>query len=148
LEWVVVPLFFVPLVGLVGIGIALIRRHARVDPDVPAEDAAARLAGWAVGLLSPERAQRARVRLEELGQVDGRTRRWWLAVRCVGAALVSRPRGRAAVGVGVGVLIALAVGSVGVCAGATVQYRLGGGDWLTAAILTGFVIGCLLVSPA
>ena len=64
------------------------------------------------------------------------------ALGCVGAALVLPPWGRAAAGVWA--MIALAVASVGLYTSVAIHYRLGGGDWIAAAILTVFVIGVLL----
>ncbi len=55
------PLFFVPMLGLRGIGIAMILRLAAASPDAVREDTATRLLRWAVGLLSPARAEWGRL---------------------------------------------------------------------------------------
>jgi hypothetical protein len=68
------------------------------------------------------------------------------ALGCVVAALVLPPWGRAATGAWA--MIVLAAGAVGLYRGITVRYRLGGGDWIAAAILTVFVIGVLLGASA
>ena len=80
--------------------------------------------------------------LGELGYVDGRIRRMRFALGCVGAALVLPPWGRAAAGVWA--LITLGVASLSLYAGLAIHYRLGGGAWIVAGILTLFVVGLLL----
>ena len=139
-------LFFIPMVGLLGILIALYRRNPQRFLDGPTEDAPTRLLRWAAGLLSPQRAEWGQAMLGELGHLDGRLRRMRFALGCVAAALVLPPWGRAAAGVWA--MIALAVGAVGLYGGMAVHYRLGGGDWIAAGILTVFVIGILLGASA
>jgi hypothetical protein len=139
-------LFFIPMVGLLGILIALYRRNPQRFLNGPTEDAPLRLMRWAVGLLSPQRAEWGQAMLGELDHIDGRTRRLRFALGCVGAALVLPPWGRAAAGVWA--MIALAAGAVGLYGGLAVHYRLGGGDWIAAGILTVFVIGVLLGASA
>jgi hypothetical protein len=139
-------LFFVPMLGLLGIGIALYRRNAQRFLDGPTEDAPLRLTRWAVGLLSPQRVEWGQAMLCELGHLEGRIRRMRFAIGCVVAALVLPPWGRAAAGVWA--MIVLAAGAVGLYSGMAVRYRLGGGDWIAAAILTVFVIGVLLGASA
>jgi hypothetical protein len=139
-------LFFVPMLGLLGIGIALYRRNPRRFLDGPTEDAPLRLMRWAVGLLSPERHEWGQAMLGELDHLDGRIRRMRFALGCVGAALVLPPWGRAAAGVWA--MITLAVASVGLYTSMAIHYRLGGGDWIAAAILTVFVTGVLIGASA
>ena len=134
------------MVGLLGILIALYRRNPQRFLDGPTEDAPTRLLRWAAGLLSPQRAEWGQAMLGELGHLDGRLRRMRFALGCVAAALVLPPWGRAAAGVWA--MIALAVGAVGLYGGMAVHYRLGGGDWIAAGILTVFVIGILLGASA
>jgi hypothetical protein len=85
------PLFFIPMLGLMGVGIAMIRRYAQAPPDSLPEDMATRLLRWAVGLLSPRRAEWGQAMLGELDHLDGRTRRLRFALGCVGAVLVLPP---------------------------------------------------------
>ncbi len=156
------PLFFLPMLGLMGIGIALIRRYAKAP--VASEDMATRLLRWAVGLLAAERAEWGQAMLGELDHIDGRIRRWRFALGCVGAALVLPHRGaRAELGfggaehphrllwgraAGVWAMVALAVGSLGVYASVALRYRLGGGDWVAAAIVAVVLAGLLLGAGA
>ncbi len=139
-------LFFVPMVGLLGILIAWYRRDPRRFLDGPAEDAPLRLMRWAIGLLAPQRAEWGQAMLGELGHIEGRIRRMRFALGCVGAALVLPPWGPAATGVWA--MIVLAAGAVGLDAGMTVHYGLGGGDWIAVSILTVFVLGVLLGASA
>src|SRR5215472_14554703 len=109
------PLLFVPMLGLLGIGIAMMRRTARASvAGGRAEDVAARLLGWAVGLLSDQRAEWGRAMRGELDHIEGRIRRLRFAFGCVIAALLLPPWGRAAAAVGA--MIAIAVGGVGLYA--------------------------------
>ena len=101
--------------------IALYRRNPRRFLDGPTEDAPLRLMRWAVGLLSPQRAEWGQAMLGELGHIDGRIRRMRFALGCAGAALVLPPWGRAAAGVWA--MIVLAAGAVGLYAGMAVHYR-------------------------
>ena len=139
-------LFFVPMLGLLGIMIALYRRNPRRFLDGPTEDAPLRLMRWAAGLLSPQRAEWGQAMLGELGHLDGRIRRMRFALGCVAAALVLPPWGRAAAGAWA--MIVLAAGAVGLYGGIAARYRLGGGGWIAAAILTVFVTGVLLGASA
>lgn len=140
------PLFFVPMLGLMGIGIAMIRRYARAPVHTPYEDVATRLLGWAVGLLPAQRAEWGQAMLGELGHIQGRIRRLRFALGCVGAALVLPPWGQAAAGVWA--MIVLAAGSVAGYAGVALHYRLAGGDWVAVGILAVFMIGFLLGASA
>ncbi len=139
-------LFFVPMLGLLGIMIALYRRNPQRFLDGPTEDAPLRLMRWAVGLLSPQRVEWGQAMLGELDHLDGWIRRMRFAIGCVVAALVLPPWGRAAAGAWV--MIVLAAGAVGLYGGIAAHYQLGGGDWIAAAILTAFVIGVLLGASA
>ena len=134
-------LFFVPMVSLLGILIAWYRRDPRRFLDGPAEDAPLRLMRWAIGLLTPQRAEWGQAMLGELGHIEGRMQRVRFALGCAGAALVLPPWGRAVAGVWA--MIVLAAGAVGLCAGMAVHYGLGGGDWIAVSILTIFVLGAL-----
>jgi hypothetical protein len=139
-------LFFVPMLGLLGIMIALYRRNPQRFLNGPAEDAPLRLMRWAAGLLPPQRAEWGQAMLGELGHLDGRIRRMRFALGCVGAALVLPPWGRAAAGIWA--MITLAAASVGLYGGMAARYRLAAGDWIAAAILTVFVTGVLLGASA
>jgi hypothetical protein len=136
------PLLFVPMLGLLGIMIALYRGNPQRFLDGPTEDAPLRLMRWAVGMLSPQRAEWGQAMLGELDHLDGRIRRMRFALGCVGAALVLPPWGRAAAGVWA--IVALVAASIGLYASVAIHYRLPGGDWVAVAILTVFVISCLL----
>ena len=87
-------LFFVPMVGLLGILIAWYRRDPQRFLDGPTEDAPLRLTRWAIGLLAPQRAEWGQAMLGELGHIKGRVRRMRFALGCVAAALVLPPWGR------------------------------------------------------
>ena len=139
-------LFFVPMLGLLGILIALYRRNPQRFLDGPAQDAPLRLTRWAVGLLSPQRAEWGQAMLGEISHIEGRLRRMRFALGCVGAALVMPPWGRAAAGVWA--MIVLAAGAIGLYGAMAASYRLGGGDWIVTAILTVFVAGVLLGASA
>jgi len=136
-----VALSFVFMMCPVGIGIALIRRYARAVPADPAArgDMPERLLRWAAGLLSAQRAEWGQAMLGELGCIDGRGRRWRFAAGCAGAALLLLPWGRAAAAVWV--MAMAAAGAAGVYAAVAVRYRLGGGDWVFAAIELVFLAG-------
>jgi len=139
-------LLFVPMLGLLGIVIALYRRNPQRFLDGPTEDAPLRLMRWAAGLLSPQRHEWGQAMLGELDHLDGRIRRMRFALGCVGAALVLPPWGRAAAGVWA--MITLAVASVGLYISVAIHYRLATGDWVAAGILTVFVTGVLLGASA
>jgi hypothetical protein len=141
------PLFFVPMLGLIGIGIAMIRRTARVSVDGGRpEDAAGRLLHWAVGLLSEQRAEWGQAMVGELDHIDGRSKRLRFAFGCVTAALLLPPWGRAAAAVWT--MVAIAVGGVALYSSIIVHYGLGGGEWIGAAILAVFLAGFLLAASA
>jgi hypothetical protein len=135
-------LFFVPMVGLLGILIAWYRRDPQRFLDGAAEDAPLRLTRWAIGMLAPQRAEWGQAMLGELGHIKGWARRMRFALGCVAAAPMLPPWGRAAAGVWA--MIALAASSVGLYASVAVHYRLAGGDWIAGGVLTLFVIGVLL----
>jgi hypothetical protein len=139
-------LFFVPMLALLGILIAWYRRDPRRFLDGPAEDAPLRLMRWATGLLAPPRAEWGQAMLGELGHIEGWTRRMRFALGCAGAALVLPPWGPAATGIWA--MIVLAGGAVGLHAGMTAHYGLGGGGWIVVSILTVFVLGALLGASA
>jgi hypothetical protein len=137
------PYFFVFLLTPVGVAIALYRRNPRRFLDGPTEDAPLRLLSWAVGLLSPQRAEWGQAMLGEIGHIDGRLRRMRFALGCTGASLILPPWGRAAAGVWA--MIALAVASLSLYAGLDIGYHLGVGDWIaltvTLIICVGFLLG-------
>ena len=135
-------LFFVPMMCLLGIMLALYRRNPQRFVNGPSEDAPLRLMRWAVGLLSPQRHEWGQAMLGELAHLDGRVRRMRFALGCVIAALVLPPWGRAAAGTLA--MIVLVAGAVGLYGGMTIHYRLGGGEWIAAGVLTVFLIGVLL----
>ena len=139
-------LFFVPMLGLLGIGIAMIRRSSRPSMNGPSEEVAERLLRWAVGLLSAQRAEWGQAMLGELDHIDGRGRRMRFTLGCVVAALLLPPWGRAAAAVWA--MAAVAVGSVGLYASVIVHYGLGRGDWVTMAILAVFLAGFLLAASS
>jgi hypothetical protein len=140
------PLMFVLMMCLLGIGIAMFRRSPQAFLDGPTEDAPLRLMRWAVGLLSPQRHEWGQAMLGELGHLDGRIPRMRFALGCMGAALVLPPWGRAAAGVWA--MIAVAVASVGLYASVANRYGLGGGSWVAAAVLVVFLVGYLLGASA
>src|SRR5689334_1748211 len=119
------PFFFVLLLTPIGVAIALYRRNTRRFLDGPTEDAPLRLLRWAVGLLSPQRAEWGQAMLGELGHLDGRWRRMRFALGCTGAALIMPPWGRAAVGLWA--TIGIVAASLTIYAGLNVHYRLGVG---------------------
>ena len=125
--------FFIPLICLMAIGVALFRRSFRAAPsgqEAP-DDLPLQLLRWATGLLSAQREEWGRAMLGELGHVDGRVRRWRFAVGCTGAALLLPPWGRAvAVAWAMGVI---AAGAVGMYAFVGARYGLQADDWVYAA---------------
>src|SRR4051794_21298806 len=127
------PLFFVPMLGLLGIAIAMIRRLSKMTAEDLSEDVASRLLRWAISLLSRQRAEWGQAMLGELDHIEGPLRRLRFALGCVGAALVLPPWGRAAAGVWA--MIALGGASVGMYAEVAVQYHLGTGDWVAVGVL-------------
>src|SRR5258708_18739950 len=130
------PLLFVLMMCLLGIGIAMFRRSPQAFLDGPAEDAPLRLMRWAVGLLSPQRHESGQAMLGELDHLDGRIRRMRFTLRCVGAALVLPPSGRVAGGAWV--VIAAAVPSVRLYASVAIRYGLGARLWVAPAALAVF----------
>jgi hypothetical protein len=136
------PYMFVFLLGPIGIVIALYRRNPRRFLDGPTEDAPLRLVHWAVGLLSPQRAEWGRAMLGELGQLDGTVRRTRFALGCASAALVLPPWGRATAGIWA--MIALAAASLSIYAGLTIHYQLAAGAWIQTAVVTLLCTGFLL----
>ena len=72
---------------------ALVRRRLLADPADRARrgDLAARLLGWAVGLLAAQRDEWGQAMVGELDRLDGPTKRRRFAVGCVGAAVVTPP---------------------------------------------------------
>lgn len=140
------PFFIVFLVTPIAVAVALYRRNPRRFLDGPSEDAPLRLLGWAVSLLSPQRAEWGQAMLGELGHLDGRLRRMRFALGCTGAALVLPPWGRAAVGLWA--TIGLTAASFTLFAGLTVGYRLGVGDWIALAVVGIICVGYLLGASA
>ncbi len=140
------PLLFILMMCLLGIGIAMFRRSPQAFLDGPSEDMPTWLLRWAVGLLSAQRAEWGQAMLGELGHLDGRIRRLRFTLGCVIALLLLPPWGRAAAGVWA--MIAIAVGSVGLYASVAIRYGLGVGDWVAAAILVVFLAGYLLAASA
>jgi hypothetical protein len=136
------PYFFVFLLTPVGVAIALYRRNPRRFLDGPTEDAPARLLRWAVGLLSPQRAEWGQAMLGEVGYIDGRLRRIRFALGCTSASLILPPWGRAAAGVWA--MIALAVASLSLYVGLVVRYHLGVSDWIALAVTLMVCVGFLL----
>lgn len=139
-------LFFLPMLCLLGILIAVYRRDPRRFLDGPTEDAPLRLTRWATGLLAPQRAEWGQAMLGELGYLEGRLRRMRFAAGCVGAALVLPPWGQAAAGIWA--MIVLAAGAVGLYGAMAASYGLGAGAWITAAILAVFAVAAVLGASA
>ncbi len=136
------PFFIVFLVTPIAVAVALYRRNPRRFLDGPSEDAPLRLLGWAVSLLSPQRAEWGQAMLGELGHLDGRLRRMRFALGCAGAALVLPPWGRAAAGLWA--MIGLTAASFTLFAGLTAGYGLGVGDWIALAVVGIICVGYLL----
>ena len=65
---------FIPLMCLLGMGVARFRGYAQEAPADPAvrDDVPVRLMRWAAGLLSAQRADWGQAMLGELGHIDGR----------------------------------------------------------------------------
>ncbi len=118
-------LSFIVLMCPVGIGVTLIRRHARAVP-AAGDDAPARLLRWAAGLLSARRGEWGQAMLGELDQIEGRGPRWRFAVGCAGAALLLPPWGRADAAVG-------AIAAIAAGAPACAPSRSPGTGWAPAA---------------
>ncbi|GIG59708.1 hypothetical protein Lfu02_40800 [Longispora fulva] len=141
------PLLFV---FLVGIGVAVIRRRLLAAPGDPvvSQDAPARLLGWAVGLLAPDRQEWGQAMVGELDRLDDRGRRWRFALGCVGAAVVMPPWGRAAAALSA--LMAVAASAGGLAVYTHVHYRLStdGWTWAGAAFLVVLLVGYVLGGSA
>jgi hypothetical protein len=60
---------FIPMMCVLGIGIALFRRSPQAFLDGPSEDMPTRLLRWAAGLLSPQREEWGQAMLGELGHL-------------------------------------------------------------------------------
>jgi hypothetical protein len=147
---------FVVVLLLGGVGVALILRRLRTTPAAPAggsygpadpadaDDAPARLLGWATGLLATDRAEWGQAMLGELDRLEGRASRWRFAAGCSAASFILPPWGRAAAAAGS--LAAVAAGGLGVFAFASIHYGLGRsvGTWIGAAILFAILAGYLL----
>src|SRR5512142_3491540 len=114
------PVLFV---FVIGIAVALIRRHYLVAPeDRPSGDAPARLLGWAVGLLAEQRQEWGQAMIGELDRLDVPARRWRFALGCVAAAAVMPPwEGAAAALSG---LMAIAASAGGLVVYTHVHYQL------------------------
>ncbi len=132
-----------------GIAIALLLRAARAVPAAQGarDDMPVRLLRWAVGLLSPERAEWGHGMLGELDHIEAQDRRWRFAAGCVGAVLLLPPWGRAAAAVWA--MVVVAAGADGLFASEVLRYRLGNGGWVFAAValafLAGFTLGASLL---
>jgi hypothetical protein len=142
---------FIPLMCLLGMGVARFRRPAHAvpaDPAVP-DDVPVRLLRWAVSLLSAHREEWGQAMLGELGHIDGRASRWRFSAGCVSAALLLPPWGRAVAAICA--MVALAAGSASLYVSVSVRYHLG--DWefpaIVLVILAGYTLAAsmLLRSP-
>jgi hypothetical protein len=140
------PFFLVLLATPIALAIALYRRNPRRFLDGPTEDAPLRLVRWAVGLLSPGRAEWGRAMLGELGHLDGGWRRMRFALGCAGAALTLPPWGRAAAGMCA--TIGITAASLTIYAGLTIRYRLGAGGGIALAVVVIICLGYLLGASA
>ncbi len=120
------PLFFIFLLAPIAVAIALYRRNPRRFLDGPTEDTPLRLLCWAVGLLSPQRAEWGQAMLGELAHLDGQWRRLRFAIGCAGAALVLPPWGRAAA---LWATIGITAASFTIYTVMVVHYGLGAGGW-------------------
>jgi hypothetical protein len=140
------PFFFVFLLTPIVVAIALYRRNPRRFLDGPTEDAPQRLLRWAVGVLSPQRAEWGQAMLGELAHLDGRLPRMRFALGCTSAALILPPWGRAAAGIWA--MIGITAASLTIHTGLTVQYRLGVGDWIALAVVALICVGYLLGASA
>jgi hypothetical protein len=140
------PYFFVFLLAPIAVAIALYRRNPRRFLDGPTEDVPLRLLRWAIGLLSPQRAEWGQAMLGELGHLDGRLRRMRFALGCSGAALILPPWGRAAAGLWA--TIGITAASFTIYAGMTVHYRLGVGGWIALTVVLIICVGYLLGASA
>ena len=130
----------------VGIGVALLRRHARAVPAGPAarDDVPERLLRWAAGLLSAQRAEWGQAMLGELDHIDGWSRRWRFAAGCAGAVLLLPPWGRAAAGVWA--MVTVAAGATGLYAAVVVRHGLGVSGWVWGAVILVFLVSYTLAA--
>jgi hypothetical protein len=137
---------FIPLICLLGMGVAAFRQPAQAvpaDPAVP-DDMPVRLLRCAIGLLSAQRDEWGQAMLGELDHIDGRGRRWRFAVGCAGAAVLMPPWGRAAAAVWA--MAAVAAASAGLYASVGARFGLGTGDWVIAAIALALLAGYTLTA--
>ncbi len=138
---------FIPLLMLLGIGVAMFRRSPQTFLDGSTEDAPLRLLRWTAGLLSASsRDEWGQAMLGELDHIEGRSRRWRFAIGCLGGAVLLPPWGRAAGGVLA--MVAMAVGSLGLYASVVVRYGLGTGSWVGAAIVLVILISFIFAASA
>lgn len=137
---------FIPLICLLGMGVARFRGRAQVVSADPAvrDDAPVRLLRWAVAMLSVQREEWGQAMLGELDHIDGQRRRWRFAAGCAGAALLLPPWGRAATALCA--LAAVAACSAGLYASVSVQYKLGAGTWEFAAVVLVILISYTLTA--
>jgi hypothetical protein len=140
------PYFIVFLVTPIAVAVALYRRNPRRFLDGPTEDAPLRLLRWAIGLLSPQRAEWGQAMLGELAHLDGRLRRMRFALGCGGAALVMPPWGRAAAGLWA--MAGITAASFAIYTGMTVYFGLGAGAWIALAVVLLLCAGFLLGTSA
>src|SRR5262252_4136296 len=151
---------FVVVLLLGGIGVALILRRLRTTPAGPAsrsygpaapadaDDAPARLLGWATGLLAADRAEWGQAMLGELDRLEGRAPRWRFAAGCSAASMILPPWGRATAAAGS--LAAVAACGFALFAYTSIHYGLGrsAGTWIGAAILFAILAGYLLAGSS
>src|SRR5579862_8068560 len=137
---------FIPLLCLLGMGVAAFRQPAQAVQADPAvrDDMPVRLLRWAVGLLSAQRDEWGQAMLGELDHIDGRGRRWRFAVGCAGAAALMPPWGRATAAVWA--MAAVAAASAGLYASVGARFGLGTGDWVIAAIALVLLAGYTLTA--
>jgi len=146
------PIFFVFLLAPIAVAIALYRRNPRRFLDGPIEDAPLRLLRWAIGLLSPQRAEWGHAMLGELAHLDGRWQRTRFAFGCTGAALVLPPWGQAAAGLWA--MVGITAASFTIYADLTIHYQLGAGGWfgvggwIALAVVLLICVGYLLGASA
>ena len=134
---------FIPLMCLLGMGVALFRGYAHDVPADPAshDDVPMRLLRWAAGLLPAQREEWGQAMLGELDHIDGLGQRWRFAAGCASAALLLPPWGRAAAAVW-----AVAAGSAGLYACVGVRYGLGAWGWVFAVVPLVLLASYALVS--
>ncbi len=137
---------FIPLMCLLGMGMARFRGHAQVVTDNPAvrDDVPVRLLRWAVAMLSAQREEWGQAMLGELDHIDGQRQRWRFAVGCASAALLLPPWGRAATAACA--MAAVAAGSAGLYASVNARYELGAWSWVIAAIVLVILVSYTLAA--